>query len=58
MTLCNQIETSTSEYLNTCNKLDEACLSSQFTAVTILRLKQINSESLYCLLIMFSGDIA
>ena len=56
--LCHQIEVFTSEYLNTNNKLHEAFLSFQFTVLTILKLKQINNKSFYCLLIILSGDIS
>ena len=56
--LCHQIEVFTSEYLNANNKLHEAFLSSQLTVLTILKLKQVNNKSFYCLLIILSGDIS
>ena len=55
--LCHQIEVSTPEYLNTHNKFYEAFLSSQFTVLTILQLKQRNNKSFYDLLIILSGDL-
>ena len=56
--LCHQIEVFTSEYLNANNKLHEAFLSSQLTVLTILKLKQVNNKSFYCLLIILAGDIS
>ena len=53
--LCHEIFTP--EYLNTTTKLDETFLSSQFTVLTISKLKQRN-KSFYRLLIILSGDIS
>ena len=56
--LCHQIEVFTQEYLDTNNKLQEAFLSSQFTFLTISKLKQINNKFFYRLLIILSVDIS
>ena len=56
--LCHQIEVFTPEYLSANNKLHGAFLSSQFTVVTIAKLKQINKKSFYRLLTILSGDIS
>ena len=56
--LCHQIEVFTPEYLSANNKLHEAFLSSQFTVLTISKVKQINNKSFYRLLIILSGDIS
>ena len=56
--LCYKIEVFTPKYFNANNKLHEAFLSSQFTVLTISKLKQINNKSFYRLLIIFSGDIS
>ena len=43
----------------TCNELHEACLLSQFTILTISKLKAINNnKSFYCFIIILSGDIS
>ena len=55
--LCHQIAFIT-EYLNANNKLHEAFLNPQYTALTILKLKQINNKYFYLLLILLSGDIS
>ena len=58
--LWHQTEVFTPEYLSANNKLHEAIafLSSQFTVLTISKLKQINNKSFYRLLIILSGDIS
>ena len=56
--LCHQIEVFTPEYLNANNKLHEAFLNSQYTVLTISKLKQMNNKSFYHLLIILSGDIS
>ena len=56
--LCYKIEVFTLKYFNANNKLHEAFLSSQFTVLTISKLKQINNKSFYRLLIILSGDIS
>ena len=56
--LCHEIEVFTPEYLSANNKLHEAFSGSQFTVVTILKIKQINNKSCYCLLIILSGDVS
>ena len=40
------------------NKIDEAFLSSQFIALTISKLKEINNKSFYHLIIIFSGSVS
>ena len=44
--------------LNANKELHEAFLSSELTVLTISKLKQINSKSFYCLLIILLGDIS
>ena len=48
----------TPEYLSANNKLHEDFLSSQFTVLTISKIKQIINKSSYCLLVILSGDIS
>ena len=43
----------------TCNELREVCLVSQFSMLTIYKLKAINNDkSFYRLILIFSGDIS
>ena len=59
--LCNRLQFYSPDYLRTCNELQEACLLSQLSILTISKLKAINNnKSFYRLLIILilSGDIS
>ena len=57
--LCNHLQFYSSDYISTCNELHETCLLSQFSILTISKLKVINNNrSFYCLILTLSGDIS
>ena len=55
--LCNWLQFYGSDYLSTCNELHETSLLSQFSILTISKLKAINNKSFYCLILILSVDI-
>ena len=57
--LCNCLQFYSLDYIGTCNKLHEACLLSQFSVLTISKLKAINNNKpFYRLILILSGDIS
>ena len=56
--LCHQVEVFILEYLKANNKVHVAFLNSQYTVLTISKLKQINNKSFNHLLIILSCDIS
>ena len=57
--LCNRLQFCSPDYIRTCNELHEACLLSQFSILTISKLKAINdNKSFYRLILILSGDIS
>ena len=56
--LCNRLQFYSPDYIRTCNQIHEACLLSQFSILTIYKLKAINNnKSFYRLILILSGDI-
>ena len=57
--LCNCLQFYSSDYLSTCNEPHETCLLSQFSILSISKLKAINNNKFfYCLILILSGDIS
>ena len=57
--LCNCLQFYSPDYIRTRNEPREACLLSQFSILTISKLKVINnSKSFYRLILILSGDIS
>ena len=57
--LCNRLQFCSSDCISTCNELHETCMLSQFSILTISKLKAINNnKSLYRLILILSGDIS
>ena len=57
--LCNRLQFYSPDYIRTCNQIHEACLLSQFSILTIYKLKAINNnKSFYRLILILSGGIS
>ena len=57
--LCNRLQFYIPYYISTCNELHETCLLSQFSILTISKLKAINNNKFfYRLILILSGDIS
>ena len=56
--LCNRLQFYSPDYIRTCKELSKACLLSQFSILTISKLKAINNKFFYCLILILSGDIS
>ena len=56
--LCNRLQFYSPDYIRTCKELNKACLLSQFSILTISKLKAINNNFFYCLILTLSGDIS
>ena len=57
--LCNNLQFYSPDCIRTCNELHKACLLSQFSILTISKLKVINdNKSFYCLIWILSGDLS
>ena len=57
--LCNCLQFYSPDYISTCNELHETWLLSQFSILTISKLKAItNNKSFYRLILILSGDIS
>ena len=56
--LCNRLQFYSPDYIRTCKELNKACLLSQFSILTISKLKAINNKFFYCLILILSGDIS
>ena len=57
--LCNRLQFYSPDYISTCNELHEICLQSQFSILTISKLRAIsNNKYFYRLILIFSGDIS
>ena len=52
---CDRLQFYNSNYISTCNELRETCLLSQFSFLTISKLKAINNNKY---LLILSGDIS
>ena len=57
--LCNHLQFYSSDNISTCNELHKTCLLSQFSILTISKLKAINNnKSFYRLILILSDDIS
>ena len=57
--ICNRLQFYSPGYIRTCNKLNEACFLSQFSNLTISKLKAINNNKyFYRLILLLSGGIS
>ena len=57
--LCNRLQFYSPDYIRTCKELNKACLLSQFSILTISKLKAINNNKSFChLILILSGDIS
>ena len=57
--LCNRLQFYSPDFKRTCNERHEACLLSQFSILTISKLKAINNNKSFCrLILILSGDIS
>ena len=57
--LCNRLQIYSPDYIRTSNELHETSLLSQFSILTISKLKAINNNKSFCrLILILSGDIS
>ena len=57
--LCNRLQFYSPDYISACNELHEICFLSQFSILTISKLRAISDNKyFYRLILIFSGDIS